>query len=79
MPQAPQFIGSEVSSTHAPEQSVSPVPQPVVEHVPALQTSPLAHAVAQLPQCIGSLARTTHAPEHSVVAASHAQPVVVQI
>jgi hypothetical protein len=50
---APQFAGSLVSETQAPEQSVSSGPQEE-PHTPALHTLPPGHAAAQLPQLPGS-------------------------
>jgi hypothetical protein len=44
VPQPPQFAGSLVMSTQAPEHAVSPGLHPPPLQVPELQTSPAAHA-----------------------------------
>jgi hypothetical protein len=79
VPHAPQFAPSLVVSTHAPEQSVRPVPQPLVEHAPDEQTSPVAHAFAQLPQFAGSLPVSTQAPPQSIVPAGQVHAEVAQV
>ena len=75
----PQFISSLLVSTHAPAQSVRPVPQPLALHVPAEQASPAAHATPQPPQFAGSLVVSTHAPAHSVSPAPHTHALSEQI
>jgi hypothetical protein len=65
VPHVPQSSGSAITSTHAPLQSVSPLPQAAV-HTPALQTCPAAHACPHEPQLAGSLAVSEQAPLHRV-------------
>lgn len=48
-PQLPQCAALDVTSTHAPEQSVVPIAQ-VDWHVPLLHTFPAAHTVPHAPQ-----------------------------
>jgi hypothetical protein len=62
-PHLPQFDVSVESETQEPLQLVL-VPQSVV-HEPALQTMPVAQAVAQLPQWLASDATFTHAVPHT--------------
>jgi hypothetical protein len=52
-PHWPQSKGSDVTSTHAPAQLVSPVAH-VVVHAPREQTSPATHVVPHAPQLLGS-------------------------
>lgn len=79
VPHAPQFVASEVVSTHAPAQSVRPAPQPIVEHTPAEHTEPAAQATPHAPQFAGSVASVAQVPSQSVVAAGHAHAPPVQI
>jgi hypothetical protein len=69
---APQWIGSVVGSTHTPLQFTCE-PGHVTEHVPELQTCPLAQLAPPLPtpptphpavapQCARSLSASTHTP-----------------
>jgi hypothetical protein len=68
LPQAPQLLKSLCRSTHAPEQSVSPLGHP---HVPPLQTWPVPQAWPQLPQLPASVWRSTHPLEQSVRPGAH--------
>lgn len=70
-PHAPQLLLSELVSMQLPLQSVSPEPQPALEHAPDEHTSPAAQAVPQLPQFAGSFVTSTHAPLQVTVPAGH--------
>jgi hypothetical protein len=65
VPQAPQFDGFDVRSTHVPLQSVEPTGQP---QVPFWHSWPTTQALPQVPQFRGSLERATHAPVQLVSA-----------
>src|SRR5882724_11399790 len=65
-PQPPQLLVSDFSSTQAPAQEVSPVPQ-IAAHLPAEQLSVEVHVVPHTPQFLGSLVRSTHVPPYAVV------------
>jgi hypothetical protein len=62
----PQLFGSEVMSTHLPQQLVKPAVQ-LELHTPAEQICPAAHTLPQVPQLAGSFARLVHAPEQLVL------------
>ncbi len=62
--QLPQWAGSFWRSAQAPLQSVSPLPQVVVQ-LPALQTALAAQVFPQAPQLLGSVCSLTQAPLHS--------------
>src|ERR1041384_2541204 len=70
LPQAPQFTGSRVTSTHAAEQFCVPFSQSS-RHLPPLHTSPLAHLLPHAPQLAGSVAVVTQRPEHSAKPVLH--------
>jgi hypothetical protein len=70
VPQAPQFIGSLVVSTHAVPHILSPCPH-VVWQMPFAQASPASHACPQPPQLVGLDERSVHVPLHAVCPAGH--------
>ena len=63
LPQAPQLVGSAVSSRHAPPQEVVPVGQ---AHAPATHCVPPEHTVPQAPQWLALVWVFTHAPPQLV-------------
>jgi hypothetical protein len=75
VPQALQFPGSLLVSTHALEQFVRPVVQLVVQP-PTEHTCELVHAVEHVPQFAGSVERSTHAPLGHRVSPAFAQSAV---
>jgi hypothetical protein len=71
LPHEPQSNGSLVKSTHAFEQSVSPLPQLVVQ-VPPLHTWFDVHLVPHPPQWSGSLSVSVQTPRQRVPPLKHA-------
>jgi hypothetical protein len=63
LPQAPQFVASVVTLTHAPPQAVWPTGH---VHAPALHELPPPHREPQAPQFSGSDCSCTQAPPHAV-------------
>jgi hypothetical protein len=61
---APQWLGSDVESMHAPSHATRPAAHESA-HAPLLHTVPAAQTLPHAPQFFGSLVTLTHASPHA--------------
>jgi hypothetical protein len=60
---APQWLGSDVESMHAPSHATRPDAHESA-HAPLLHTEPAGHTFPHAPQFFGSLVMLTHSSPH---------------
>jgi hypothetical protein len=64
----PQFVGSDVMSTHAAPHAERPAGQ---EHAPSVHTLPPSQTMPQRPQCLASVRKLTQAPSQDACPVPH--------
>ncbi len=71
LPQAPQLVISDCSSTQSPEHRTSPVLQAKSWHFPSKQPCSAPHSVPQLPQWLASISTDVQISSQSICDSSH--------